>query len=101
MKSHISRNIRELRIMSGMTSEEMAEKAGISKSLASMIELGRRNVTLESAIKIAGALDTSVDLLARESSCGHVELVRFGFDENNLLAKCISCGKEFAITERS
>lgn len=101
MKSHISRNIRELRIMSGMTSEELAEKAGISKSLASMIELGKRSVTLESAIKIADALDTSVDLLARESNCGHVELVRTGFDDDGLVAKCIHCGIEFTITERS
>lgn len=100
MSNFIGKNVREIRIMSGMTGEELADSAGVSKSAVSMLENGKRGGSIDTALKIAKALNMTVEDLAKEWNCGHVELVRTGVDDDGLVAKCIHCGDEFTITER-
>ena len=57
--------IRAIRGQQNWTQEELAEAAGISKSFLSDIENGKRNISSESALKIADALGISLDYLIR------------------------------------
>ena len=53
--------IRVWREYRGMTQQELAEAAGISKSYLSQIESGKRTGTAEVLAGIAGALDLTLD----------------------------------------
>ena len=57
--------IRAIRGQQNWTQEELAEAAGISKGFLSDIENGKRNISSESALKIADALGISLDYLIR------------------------------------
>ena len=52
----LAKNIVKLRKKAGMTSEELAEKAGLSKSSLNYIERGISDPKLSSLVGIAGAL---------------------------------------------
>ena len=45
----------------GLTQAELAEKAGISRSLYSLIELGISRPSIQVALRLAYALDMSVE----------------------------------------
>ncbi|WP_305043155.1 helix-turn-helix domain-containing protein [Geoalkalibacter sp.] len=47
----------------GLTQQELADRAGISKPYLSQIETGRRQGTVDTLSAIARALDVSLDLL--------------------------------------
>lgn len=54
--------IREIREAKNMTQEELAEKSGISRGTISALENGsERNTTSKTLLKIARALETTVD----------------------------------------
>ncbi len=53
-------NIKAKRLQQGWTQETFAEKASINDKEVSHIESGRRNITIETLVKIASAL--SVEL---------------------------------------
>jgi len=55
--------IRNARLLRGYTQEEFAEVLGMSKNQVSRYERGSNDPTGESLIKIAQALDVSVDYL--------------------------------------
>ena len=57
--------IKAIRGQRNWTQEELAEAAGISKSFLSDIENDKRNISSESALKIADALGISLDYLIR------------------------------------
>lgn len=64
LKKHVGRCIRARRDAMDMTREELAEKIGTSHQYVAKCELGKQNLTLESLVKFANALDTTVlDLL--------------------------------------
>jgi len=61
----LGRRVRDARRSNGWTQEIFAEKANINDKEVSHIELGNRNITIETLIKIAVALKiTPVDLIA-------------------------------------
>lgn len=60
--------IRELRLRRRMTQEDLARRAGVSQSLLSRIERGERRPRVETAEKIAGSLNTTLDGLDVEVS---------------------------------
>ena len=54
--------IKEIREALGVTQEELAEKSGISRGTISALENGTaRATTTKTLLKIASALDTTVD----------------------------------------
>jgi len=52
--------VRQRRNEMGITLQELADTIGGSRSYLNQVELGKKNVTLEMAHKIASALDTTV-----------------------------------------
>lgn len=52
--------VRERRLELGLTQQELAERVGLHRSYIGEIELGKRNVTLKNAEKIAKALQVSI-----------------------------------------
>lgn len=69
-QTHIAMALRKARHASGMSQEELAERAGLSRFTIAGIETSRhRNVTTETLVKIAKALNiTPQDLLNPEDS---------------------------------
>lgn len=66
MRKLVGRNFARLRAESGLTQEQVAERANISQQYISGLERGQRNPTVETLYQIATALGVS-----------HVELVKF------------------------
>jgi len=53
--------LRTKREAKGLTQQQLAAKAGIKRSLYSLIELGVCNPSIQVALAIASALDSTVD----------------------------------------
>jgi len=59
LKTHI----KELRKERNVTQQEIADELGVTKSYIHYVELGRTNITLENALKIANFLNVSLNEL--------------------------------------
>jgi transcriptional regulator with XRE-family HTH domain len=64
----IGSRIRTLRKEKKWTQESLAERAGINDKEVSHIELGNRNITIETLVKIAMSLGVSASILLEEES---------------------------------
>jgi transcriptional regulator with XRE-family HTH domain len=62
--STVGERIREVREARGWTQEKLAEAAKISKSFLSEVETKGKNISLELLLRVATALDASVEYLA-------------------------------------
>lgn len=60
IKNNLGRKVRELRLSSKMSQEDLADKAKTRRALISEIERGEANPTLESIVSIAAALGVDV-----------------------------------------
>ena len=61
----VGRNVLRVRLASGLTQEQLAEKSGHSQQYISGLERGARNPTVVSLFELAQALRvTPVDLIA-------------------------------------
>lgn len=61
----IAKNLRELRRASGLSQEELADRAGLHRTYVSSVERGERNLTVGSLEKLATALGCKfIDLVA-------------------------------------
>lgn len=65
IRKHIGRRVEALRAAKGMTQEELANKAQISRPNISSIENGKYNVRLDTLHKIAEALGVEIELITR------------------------------------
>ena len=66
----IGDNVRRLRMENGLTQEELAEKALLSPKGIQKVEAGRSGMYVETFIRIASALDVSLDILADMGKMG-------------------------------
>ncbi len=57
--------IREIREARGMTQDQLAVQAGISKGFLSEVENNKRNISSDNLLRIANVLGASVDYLLR------------------------------------
>lgn len=64
----IGERIRNLRELSNLTQEELAERAGLTKGFISQIERDLTSISLDSLIQILAALDEDISEFFRESS---------------------------------
>ena len=64
----VGERINARRLERGWTQEQLAEKAGISKGFLSDLETGTRNVSAEYLLKIAQALNVTLDFLTKGDS---------------------------------
>lgn len=55
--------IKELREKKNMTQDELAEKSGVSRTIISFLENGNPNTTSKTLVRIARALDVTIDQL--------------------------------------
>jgi transcriptional regulator with XRE-family HTH domain len=62
----IGENIRRLREQAGMTQADLGKVLGVTHSAVSLIENGKRGISLKQADKIAAALNTNLDELVKE-----------------------------------
>jgi transcriptional regulator with XRE-family HTH domain len=60
LKSQVARRIRARREELAMTREKLAEAMGVTHQYVAKCELGKQNLGLESLVKFANALDTTV-----------------------------------------
>jgi transcriptional regulator with XRE-family HTH domain len=63
MAARLAANIRSFREMRSLTQAELGQRAGIAAASISHFETGQRAPSLESLVKVADALDASVDVL--------------------------------------
>jgi transcriptional regulator with XRE-family HTH domain len=65
MRALVGQHVKRLRLKTGLTQEQFAEKSGFSQQYLSTLERGRRNPSIVTIYELATALGVS-----------HVELVR-------------------------
>ncbi len=70
LSKKLGRVIRRRRKKLGLSQEELAHQAGITRNYVSLLELGQRNPTLNVIALLARALDTTVTVLVREVEAG-------------------------------
>lgn len=56
------RRLKELREQIDITQETLAKKSGLPRTTISMIETGKRNVSISKLIQIANALDRDLEI---------------------------------------
>lgn len=71
--STVGDRIREIREKRGMTQEELANIADISKGFLSDVENNKRNIGSQKLLKIANVLGASIDYLLRGEVVKNVE----------------------------
>ncbi|MGY4177648.1 transcriptional regulator with XRE-family HTH domain [Bradyrhizobium sp. USDA 4518] len=59
LRDMLARRVRDLRHSSQLSQRDLAEQAGIRQALVSQVERGEANVTLDSLLRIAIALQVS------------------------------------------
>ena len=64
----IGERIRNLRQMSSLTQEELAERAGLTKGFISQIERDQTSISLDSLMKMLEALDENISDFFQEAS---------------------------------
>jgi transcriptional regulator with XRE-family HTH domain len=77
----LGRRIKAQRKLLGMTQEELAELAGISCSFMGHIERGTRKLSVDTLVKITGALQLSCDMLLQDSLDADVQREVQGLNE--------------------
>ena len=66
----VGRAIRELREASGLSQEALAEEAGLHRTYISLVERGKRNITVDALSQIAEALNVYPSRLIAEAEKG-------------------------------
>ena len=64
----VVRLLRKERIRREVSLNRLAEKAGLSRSMVSYVERGMRNPTLDTLLRIAGALNVDLARLIKQAS---------------------------------
>ncbi|MCA1549918.1 helix-turn-helix transcriptional regulator [Bradyrhizobium sp. BRP19] len=63
LRDSLARRIRQLRVSLRLSQRDLADRAGVRQALISQIEAGEANLTLDSLLKIAIALEVDFDAL--------------------------------------
>ena len=64
----VARRLRDERVRRGMSMRRLAEQSGLSQPMISYVERGMRIPTLETAFRIADALDVDLWKLIKQAS---------------------------------
>ena len=88
----IGDRIRAYRNQKGWSQEYLAEKADVHRTYIGQLERGKKNATIESISKIAGALGVSLSRL--------FENISIEQQENNLPAQCYALLQEQPVNDQ-
>lgn len=88
----IGKRVREARHKKGWTQEQLSKVTGISQPHLGHVESGKTKVALPTLVKIANALDASMDQLLFDSM--EVLTDSYDLDFRNALAECTDEEKE-------
>ena len=89
----LGKRIKEQRLKQHLTQEKLGEIVGVATSNISHIERATTQVSLSSLVKIANALDTTLDCLVCDSLCSVADLY-IEQDISNLLQGCTLAEKQ-------
>ena len=89
----LGKRIKEQRLKQHRTQEKLGEIVGVNTSNISHIERAATQVSLSSLVKIANALDTTLDCLVCDSLCSVADLY-IEQDISNLLQGCTLAEKQ-------
>lgn len=67
--------LRDLRIKNKYTSQQMADKLGISKSFYSQIETGSRRLTYNMAVRLSAILKRTPDFIFYEDEISKIKTI--------------------------
>lgn len=56
-------NVRKRRVLLNLSQEELANKCGFDRTYISLLECGKRNITMTNLVILANGLSTSVGVL--------------------------------------
>lgn len=100
--STLGARIRELRRGCGLTQEELADKAGVSRDLVSKLEQGvRHSMRLSSATLLAGALGVDVRVLIEsEYADSHLDAMHAEIAELRAQIEALTQVVAFAVLAR-
>ncbi len=70
----LDKKIRELRVRKGLTQQELSDRIGMTRSIASVYENGFRMPTYGKLIKLARELDVSTDYLLGFENDAYLDL---------------------------
>ena len=62
-ENFFGQRVRNLRLASGLTQQQLGEAVGITKQGVQAIEIGRRDTTLPRIVSLADFFDVSIDYL--------------------------------------
>ncbi len=71
----VGQKIRDKRMKLGITQEKLAEQCLISVSYVAHIERGTRSLSLDTAVRVANALDMSLDFLLLDEIHSHSRMI--------------------------
>jgi len=61
IKSNIGQRIRELRLIKGISQEQLALRADLDRTYMTSVENGKRNISIQNIEKIIKALETNFE----------------------------------------
>lgn len=61
IKSNIGQRIRELRLIKGISQEQLALRAELDRTYMTSVENGKRNISIQNIEKIINALETTFE----------------------------------------
>jgi transcriptional regulator with XRE-family HTH domain len=88
----IGKRIKAARNKKGYTQEKLANITGLSQPHIGHVEVGKSKIALPALIKVANALDTTVDALLYDSTLVHVDAYDKEFKD--IVDDCTSAQKE-------
>ena len=91
----IGKRIKAARKMKGYTQEKLAQVTGLSQPHIGHVEVGRTKVALPALIRIANALDTTVDSLLYDST--QVSVDAYDKEFKDLIEDCTPAQKDHLI----
>ena len=107
----IGNNLRRIRIDSGLTREQLAEKVGVSTTFYANLECGNKMMSVITLRKLADALGVSTDaLLYEERPCENIDRIQMilrtqpaslvTFSER-LIQLCVDCFSQSTEKEKT
>lgn len=95
---HYGENIRQMRLVRGLSVRQLATKAGVGYGNLSDVERATKPASPQMVERLAQALDVTVEELYSEPECKHGRLQWKGA---GLRIECVDCGKGWWVEEEA